>query len=138
MLNLKHLQKRDERGFTLLEILIVIVILGILAALAVPVYNAVREKAVRQEAYQQLGVVHEMQQRYYAANDTYTNSFTNLTFDPNTTAAGVTNHFDYTLTSGSATTYQCDAVRDTTVAPSGATAYRVRIIQTGAITELAS
>jgi type IV pilus assembly protein PilA len=39
------LTKRNKKGFTLVEILIVIAIIGILASIALPVYNAQRTRA---------------------------------------------------------------------------------------------
>ncbi|MHB0975695.1 MAG: competence type IV pilus major pilin ComGC [Candidatus Aquicultorales bacterium] len=36
---------RSERGFTLIELMVVILIIGILVAIAVPVFNAARENA---------------------------------------------------------------------------------------------
>ena len=36
---------RQQEGFTLMELMIVVVILGILMAIAIPVYNGVRERA---------------------------------------------------------------------------------------------
>ncbi|MCA1981273.1 prepilin-type N-terminal cleavage/methylation domain-containing protein [Nocardioides nematodiphilus] len=44
-------RRRDaERGFSLIELIIVIVILGILVAIAIPVYNNIQDKAKQNAA----------------------------------------------------------------------------------------
>ncbi len=125
----------NQKGFTLLEILIVIIILGILAALAIPVYSAVREKAVKQEGYQQLAATREAQQRYFAAYNAYTNDTGLLEYDPNAVAAGVSKHYDYTFPAASATAFTVRATRNST-APTPPAAYYLEVNEAGTITEV--
>lgn len=39
------LLKRDSRGFTLVELMVVLLIIGILVAIAIPIYNSTQENA---------------------------------------------------------------------------------------------
>ena len=44
----------NQQGFTLIELMVVAVILAIIAAIAVPIYNGYKKEAQAQEAYQTL------------------------------------------------------------------------------------
>ena len=61
----------SERGFTLIEILIVILILAILAAVAIPKYQGIRKKAARTEAKSNLLSLSLALEHHYAENGNY-------------------------------------------------------------------
>ena len=51
MLKVLHKSCGNEKGFTLVELMVVIVIIGVLVAIAVPIYNSVTAGA-RESAYE--------------------------------------------------------------------------------------
>ena len=58
-------------GFTLIEVLLVVAILGILAAIAVPMYLGQRTKAMQSEATANLQALRLLEEQYYAENACY-------------------------------------------------------------------
>lgn len=60
-----------EKGFSLIELLIVILILGILAAVAIPNYLGTQKKAARAEAKSNLESLALALEQYYAVNNIY-------------------------------------------------------------------
>ncbi len=69
---------QKERGFTLLELIMVIVIIAILASLAAPTYFKTVERARIAEARKILGMIRSAQLRYYAEQAKFTNSLSDL------------------------------------------------------------
>ena len=71
---------RAERtgGFTLVELAVVIVIIGILAAFAVPRFRDAVERSKAGEAFNYLAAVRSSQERYHGRQSTYANAVTNL------------------------------------------------------------
>jgi type IV pilus assembly protein PilE len=64
-------RKTSAAGFTLIELMVTVAIVGILAAIALPSYSAYVARARRAEARTQLVQAAQFMQRFYAANDQY-------------------------------------------------------------------
>lgn len=63
--------KKDNRGFTIVELLIVIVVIGILAALVVVTYNGIQQKARDTERKTDINALHGQLEAYQAQNGRY-------------------------------------------------------------------
>ncbi len=61
----------NKKGFTIVELLIVIAVLSILAMIAVPVYIGQQKRAARTEAYANLQNLRLLEEQYYAENGCY-------------------------------------------------------------------
>ncbi len=71
MRNPSSSQRKFGLGFTLIELMITVVIIGILASIALPAYNSYIAKARRADAKTQLLQAAQFMQKFYAANDRY-------------------------------------------------------------------
>ena len=76
----EKLKRNKQKGFTLIELMIVVAIIGILAAIAIPNYLSYTCKAKQTEAKSNLGAIATCQEAYSAEFDTYSNTLTAIGF----------------------------------------------------------
>ena len=62
---------KDQKGFTIVELLIVIVVIGILAALVLTTFTGIQQKARNTERNTDIKAVHGQIEAYYAQNGRY-------------------------------------------------------------------
>ena len=72
---------RRRCGFSLVELSVVVIIIGVLAAFGVPRMLKSVERSKASEAFKWLGSVRAAQERYQAREGTYTATLTNLDMD---------------------------------------------------------
>lgn len=72
------MRKNRASGFTLIELMIVVVIVGILAAIAMPSYQRYVLRSHRTVAINALLDMASREARYYSANNVYTNALTGV------------------------------------------------------------
>ena len=77
---------RSTKGFTLVEIMIVVVIIGLLAAMAIPAFKKVRENSIGKAMENDARQIGSAAQQYFLENP----SATSVTFGANTATGMLT------------------------------------------------
>jgi prepilin-type N-terminal cleavage/methylation domain-containing protein len=120
---------RSQRGFTLIELMIVVVIIGVLAAIAIPKFNGVTIRSREAEAGPILKQLYTLQERHLAATGGYATAMGQLEGGASNMAAG--KYYGFSLSSGGGAAYvACAAPLDVTL---GLRSFRVD--QTGQVTD---
>ncbi|USX23437.1 prepilin-type N-terminal cleavage/methylation domain-containing protein [Oxalobacteraceae bacterium OTU3REALA1] len=97
------MKQRIQRGFTLIEVMVTVAIVGILLAVAVPAYSDYVVRGRLSEAFTALGGAQPAAEQYWSNNRTYVGFAASNTFPANTP------YFTYALSGESASTYTLTA-----------------------------
>jgi type IV pilus assembly protein PilA len=85
---------RRNKGFTLIELMIVVAIIGILAAIAIPNFMSFVAKTKRSEVKYNLAAIYTAELSYFGEENTFSNSFMDIRWQPEGTI------YYYTFTMG--------------------------------------
>lgn len=77
---------KKYNGFTLIELMVVVAIIGVISAIAFPSYNSYMNKSRRADAKVGLQKLADKQERFYLQNNTYTSVFTSAGLNTSTTS----------------------------------------------------
>lgn len=101
---------RRHQGFTLIEVMIVVAIVAILSAIAIPSYNDYVTRSQLTEAFATLSNVRVKMEQYFQDNRTYVGACASNLVAP---SLARTPHFNFNTCVGNATTFGVTATGDT-------------------------
>ncbi|MDR1123569.1 MAG: prepilin-type N-terminal cleavage/methylation domain-containing protein [Elusimicrobiota bacterium] len=114
---------KNNRGFTLTEVMVTVLLLGIISTIAIPQYLKTVEKQKAVEALHLLSAIGRSEERYYVINEVYTEDYSDLDADlvdrsTKTAASGTTfNNSAFRFVLEGDATPQVTAIRNDAVEP---------------------
>lgn len=97
---------RTQGGFTLVELMVVVAIIGVLSAIAVPNFKKYQAKSKTSEAKLQLSAAYTAQQSFYSDMDTYHVCLSYMGYNP--TAEAEQRFYRVGFASGTAACANCE------------------------------
>lgn len=101
--------KKQHPGFTLIELMIVVAIVGLLAAIAYPSYMDSVRKGRRAEAITALYQIQLAQEKWRANHDSYTTTLSNLGFSTANIPSSGTAYYQIAVSAASGTGFTATA-----------------------------
>lgn len=98
----------NSNGFTLIELMIVVVIIAVLASIAIPSYNEQVTKSKRSDAKSMLLTMASQQERYFYDENQYAANLSALGYSANTVESNE-GHYDLSVSAATSTTYTLQA-----------------------------
>jgi len=93
--------RSNRRGFTLPELLIVVMIIGTLATMAIPTFRRMMERSRQAEAKANLGNLFTVEAAFYTEYGVYGNNLAAMGFEVDGNNANMTYRFGFTSSPGS-------------------------------------
>jgi len=97
-----------QLGFTLIEVLIVVAILGIIASIAIPSYGSYMTKTRRVDAITLLTEVAGEQQRFFSENNRYAETMTDMGY-PNAEELSENGYYNVSVTASTPSSFTVTA-----------------------------
>ncbi|OGL55356.1 MAG: hypothetical protein A3C43_08345 [Candidatus Schekmanbacteria bacterium RIFCSPHIGHO2_02_FULL_38_11] len=95
---------RETKGFSLVELAIIVLITGIIASISIPLYLGYRKKAITIEASTNLIALYRYEINYFAEHDEFASDLSALGFSPQSNK-----YYEYEITESSQTGFTARA-----------------------------